>query len=420
MRQGLLAGVAIVASILTLSIPCYAESIDYVYDDLHRLIRVYYGDGTIADYTYDEVGNRTEKRTYLDTTPPTTTASPPGGIYNSGQSVSLVCDDGTGSGCDNTHYSIDGSPFTVYSSPINISQTTTLQFYSTDLAGHSESLRTETYTFDTQPPSGSITINSGASATTSVNVTLTLTCSDTSGCSQMRFSNDGSNYSAAEAYSTTKAWTLATPDGNKTVYAMFKDTAGNWSTACSDAILLDTTLPTGTVNINSGATCTNTTSVTLTLTCNDANGCSQMQFSNDGSSYSTAETFATTKAWTLTSENGTRTVYAKLQDSTGNWSNPVSDTIALNSPVIIVRTPTTFYTSLGAAYIAATTGDTIRSQGLEFIENLAVNRDISVTLEGGYDCGYTTNAGNTTSIKEMVRTYPGGGTITIRNVILEK
>ena len=54
---------------------------------------------------------------------------------------------------------------------------------------------------DTIPPAGTIAINSGVTSTNSISVTLTLPCSDNFGCSQMQFSNDGTNYSAAEAVS---------------------------------------------------------------------------------------------------------------------------------------------------------------------------------------------------------------------------
>ena len=59
----------------------------------------------------------------------------------------------------------------------------------------------------------------------------------------MQFSNDNTNWSTAETYATSKTWTLSSGDGTKTVYAKFKDTAGNWSTAYSDTITLDTTAP---------------------------------------------------------------------------------------------------------------------------------------------------------------------------------
>ena len=141
LRQGLLTSMAIIALILS-SVIAYAGSVTYTYDGLNRLIRAEYEDGTVIQYVYDGAGNRTAL--YVNTTPPVTTADPPGGIYNSAQCVSLTCTDLSGSGCDKTYYTIDGSnPTTsssVYSSCINISQATTLKFFSTDLAGNSESV----------------------------------------------------------------------------------------------------------------------------------------------------------------------------------------------------------------------------------------------------------------------------------------
>ena len=82
-------------------------------------------------------------------TTPTTTASPAGGSYTSAQSVTLACNDGTGSGCGNIYYTTDGTTPTtsssVYSSPINISTTTTLKFFAVDVAGNAETIKTEIY-----------------------------------------------------------------------------------------------------------------------------------------------------------------------------------------------------------------------------------------------------------------------------------
>ena len=78
-----------------------AAAANYVYDDLNRLLRVDYDDGSKIEYTYDESGRRTTKMiTAVDATPPVTTAAPPGGVYITGQSVTLTCTDGPGSGCD--------------------------------------------------------------------------------------------------------------------------------------------------------------------------------------------------------------------------------------------------------------------------------------------------------------------------------
>ena len=83
---------------------------------------------------------------------------------------------------------------------------------------------------------------------------------------QMRFSNNGTSFSAAEAFAPTKTWTLSSGAGTKTVYAQFRDAAGNWSTAVTDTIVLDTTAPT-----ISGRTATNITgsSAQITWTTNE-------------------------------------------------------------------------------------------------------------------------------------------------------
>lgn len=99
---------------------------------------------------------------------------------------------------------------------------------------------------DTVPPdpaSASIEINGGSPYATSPNVTLALLASDTNGIASMEFSNDNANWGAEQAYATSATWTLSPGDGAKTVYVQYKDSAGNWSTAINDDILLDTTPP---------------------------------------------------------------------------------------------------------------------------------------------------------------------------------
>jgi YD repeat-containing protein len=335
LRDTLLTGIMVIGVLFLLTITGYAASATYTYDEMNRLIRAEYPDGTIIDYYYDEVGSRISRQ-QLETTPPTTSASPAGGYYNTSQSVTLSCDDGQGSGCDKIYYTTDGTTPTpsspVYSSPVAITPTATLKFFAKDLAGNSESIKTEIYTLDTTPPTGTIIINSGASSTSSPNVNLTLTCSDTGGCSQMQFSNDNVTYSSAEAYATSKAWTLTAWDGNKTVYVKFKDSAGNWCTSpYLDAIVLNNDPP--------------------------------------------------------------------------------------NPPIKIGQTG---YTTLQDAYNAIGDGSTIKCQAIRFIESLTVNRNITVTLEGGYDSGFTSNTGGQTSIKGMITTTSGGGKITITNFMLEQ
>ncbi|MBU1043660.1 MAG: gliding motility-associated C-terminal domain-containing protein, partial [Candidatus Omnitrophica bacterium] len=96
--------------------------------------------------------------------------------------------------------------------------------------------------------------------------------------------------------------------------------------------LIDTTPPTGTITINADDVNTTSPEVSLTLSSIDGNsGLGQMQFSNDNITYSAPEPYNTLKNWTLTTGDGEKTVYVKYQDIAGNWSQPFTDTIILDT-----------------------------------------------------------------------------------------
>lgn len=73
------------------------------------------------------------------------------------------------------------------------------------------------------------------------------------------------------------------------------------------------------------------------------------------------------------------------------------------------------YAKLQDAYNAAADGDIILAQAQVFAENLNVNRNISVSLAGGYVCDYSTNPG-TTKLQGVLTT--SSGTLTIKDIIL--
>ncbi len=93
------------------------------------------------------------------------------------------------------------------------------------------------------PTAVAVTINGGADVTDSLQVTLNLSATDNdSGMgpgAQMRFSNDNETWSEPREYAQTADWTLTRGGGIKTVYAKFKDAAGNWSSIVSDTIQLN-------------------------------------------------------------------------------------------------------------------------------------------------------------------------------------
>jgi parallel beta-helix repeat protein len=99
---------------------------------------------------------------------------------------------------------------------------------------------------DTEPPTGSLTINDGAASTYSPTVMLRITANDPlSGVAEMRFSNDGRTWSDWEGFQSTRSWDLSrfggsSSSGLKTVYAQLRDRAGNVSQVFSATIRLIT------------------------------------------------------------------------------------------------------------------------------------------------------------------------------------
>jgi hypothetical protein len=184
----------------------------------------------------------------------------------------------------------------------------TYRVRATDVVGNVESTpAAHAWLVDTLNPSGTVLIENGAAYATTTSVSLTLSAQDAgSGVSSMRFSNDAISWSVWESYATSKSWTLAAGEGLKAVHAQYQDRVSNPSDLAFDTITLDTQAPTGSVVINGGAAHTNTLGVTLTLSASDeTSGVRDMRFSNDGVDWSPWEAYATSKAWTLSTGDGT-------------------------------------------------------------------------------------------------------------------
>lgn len=102
---------------------------------------------------------------------------------------------------------------------------------------------------DTTPPVGSISIEASSIYTNSPDVTLSLDAEDLhTGIYAMRFSNSGSPDGEWQDFSSTDSWTLEGGDGEKTVFAQFRNFAGMSSEVYSATITLDTTPPSASVS----------------------------------------------------------------------------------------------------------------------------------------------------------------------------
>jgi hypothetical protein len=145
------------------------------------------------------------------------------------------------------------------------------------------------------------------------------------------------------------SWSLDFGDGtsvNKRAATHRYDTFGRFtarqtvnnvsSSTASQTILTDTIAPTGTLTINGGTSFTTNQNVTLSLTVSD-NSPTTMRFANEGTNWSTWESFAATKAWALLTNNGTRSVSAQFRDVALNTSATVTASIQLDtSPLPVV------------------------------------------------------------------------------------
>jgi YD repeat-containing protein len=101
MRYGLIIGIAVVGLFFASVLTSYAETVNYIYDELNRLKRVEYGDGAKIEYTYDEAGNRSQVYVGEYTLSVnvvgdgTVTKNPDQPIYGTGTNVTLTAVNGS-------------------------------------------------------------------------------------------------------------------------------------------------------------------------------------------------------------------------------------------------------------------------------------------------------------------------------------
>jgi len=106
-------------------------------------------------------------------------------------------------------------------------------------------------------------------------------------------------------------------------------------------IKLDKTSPAGSMRINNGAAYATSLNVTLSLFATDSlSGIAQMQFSNDGTSFSQSEAYSESKTWNLGLGDGAKTVYVSYLDNAGN-SQTYNATIVLDTapPLVYILSP---------------------------------------------------------------------------------
>lgn len=247
-----------------------------------------------------------------------------------------------------------------------------------DRAANVSSVVSDTITLDQTPPTGNVVINKGTTTgegalyTTSSNVILALaaTAANPSGVANFRTSTDGSNYGNWLNYVTSPTANLGSGDGEKTIYIQFRDGVGNISNVYTDTITLDTHAGSDYgLSINSGATWTNSTAVTLTIPAQA--GTAEMQVSNDGGFAGVQwEPYSLNKDWQIISYGNyviPRTVYVRFRNTVGSTSGGFSDDIILD-----VTAPTG-----SVSIVGGTSNPTVRSGKSSVTLNLSATDDVS-------------------------------------------
>lgn len=166
----------------------------------------------------------------------------------------------------------------------------------------------------------------------------------------------------------------------------------------------DTTPPKGSITINNNAAYTASKTVTLSLSVSDdrlgvANAGIMMRLCNAGSAWSPAHRFASSLNWVLPSGDGEKTVNVQFMDAAGNWSQPVSSSITLDTipPVIVITSPQ-------EGFIAGDSNIQLQGtvDGVSFSETRTLTEGQNTLTKTAQD-----RAGNSSSSSVTVNLYPG-------------
>jgi hypothetical protein len=140
---------------------------------------------TLKAFAKDTAGNSSAIQTVTytlgatDTTAPTVTANPAAGTYTSAQSITLSANETA-----TIYYTLDGTTpttaSTVYSGPISVASTKTLQFIGKDSAGNTSAPVAATYTINIPADTTAPVLTITPAATFSATQTVTMSATDSS------------------------------------------------------------------------------------------------------------------------------------------------------------------------------------------------------------------------------------------------
>ena len=307
---------------------------------------------------------------------------------------------------DNAQYSAE-TPISIAFGFINLTDGShTVSVIGKDAAGNwlpESSPTTVTWTVDTVASDITITAKP-ASPSNQPSGTFSFTSTDITAAFEYKL--DSGSYTAC-----TSPYNYANlPDGSHTFTVRTKDAAGNVSpTPASYSWIV-----TSPVTLNVDLAGTGKGSVLITpsgIACN-ANYSALIDRGAQVILKATPEVYSLFSGW-ASACNGTGDCTVTMDADTGVTATFDKDTA---HSVRIDGVSQSYYSSILGAYTSAVAGDVIKAWGTDFTENLNFNLGSAVTIKGGFDSAYTTNAGVT--ILHGVLTI-GTGSVIIDNLVIQ-
>jgi large repetitive protein len=213
------------------------------------------GSNLVEYYATDSAGNVESAKSLsikIDTVNPSSAYALSGTLGNNGWfrssvTVALSASDGA-SGVASTLYRINGGSWATYSGSFTISGqgTSTVEYYSTDNAGNSESIKSVDVKIDTTPPisSSSLSGTLGSNGWYRSSVSVAISSTDAiSGVASRVYRVNGGSWSTYVGPFTIAA------QGTTTVEFQSSDSAGNWESVKSVTIKIDSTGPSSTSTV---------------------------------------------------------------------------------------------------------------------------------------------------------------------------
>ena len=205
-----------------------------------------------------------------------------------------------------------------------------------DAAGNT-SQATATTNLDRSAPTGTVVIDGGSLFSTDLVVSVAI-ANAADAVRMARVESATAVNCAVQSYVafvSPQDFTVSAADGTKTIQVCVEDAAGNRALALPDAIVVDRTVPNGTVVVNDGAAATSNRNVTLAIgtgvhTDVDAFAAAEGTITCNASNL-VFQPFASLVPFLLSSADASKTVLVCLKDQAGNVSTTAgTDTITLD------------------------------------------------------------------------------------------